>query len=122
MDGNGHQESVPGGVDVVVMPAEVRYADASEVSVAVIAALACDTATVVADFTGTQFCDSASIRGLLAAGRLADAFHVTLRLVVPANAVTRVFGLAGVDHVLPVYPTVSEALFASPPPWPGPGG
>lgn len=121
MDGHGQQDAVPGGVDVIVMPAEAGHADTSRVSAAVIAALAFDTAAVVADFTGTRFCDSAGIAGLLAAARLADAFHITLRLVVPPDAVTRVFGLAGVDQALPVYPTLSEALSARPPPWPGPG-
>jgi anti-anti-sigma regulatory factor len=113
MGDGGHQEAVPAGIDVVAMPAEVVYADAIQVSAAVIAAVACGTVTVVADFTGTQSCDSAGIQGMLTAQRLADANHITLRLVVP-NAVSQVFGLAGTGQVLTIYPTLSEALAASP--------
>lgn len=115
MDGNGHPEAVPAGTDVIVMPAQVGDADASEIAAAVLAALIGDIGIVVADFTGTQFCDPAGIQSLLGAARLADANRITLRLVA-FGVVAVVFGQAGVDQVLPVYPTLREALTASPPP------
>jgi anti-anti-sigma regulatory factor len=120
MGDDGHQEAVPAGIDVAAMPAEVMYANAIQVSSAVIAALACGTATVVADFTGTQSCDSAGIQAKLIAQRLADANDIALGLVMP-DAVSQVFGLAGVGQVLTIYPTLSEALAATPHPRLGPG-
>lgn len=115
---NGHQEAVPAGIDVVAMPAVVGYAASMQVSAAVLAAFACGTATVVADFTGTQFCDLAGIRAMLFAQRLADANHISLRLAAP-EAAAWVFGVA--DLVLPVFSTLSEALTARPfpAPWAG---
>jgi hypothetical protein len=89
MKGKPNQDAVPGGVDVVAMPAKAGPADATGVGAAVLAALACGTAAVVADFSGTQFCDPAGIAELLTAARLAHANHIALRLVVPPNHVPK---------------------------------
>lgn len=105
---------VPLDVDVVMMPAEVVYTDVRDVNAALLAAMASGTATVVADFTGTEFCDSAGIREMVIAQRLANAHGINLRLVVPPNSVSRVFALAGLDSVLPIYHTLIAALNPSP--------
>ena len=79
-----------------------------------VVAIVCGHATVVADFTATQSCDSAAIRVMLLAQRLSAANQIALRLVVPPGAAERAFERADDDRVLPIYPTLSQALRLSP--------
>ena len=72
--------------------------------------------TVIADMTATTFCDSSGISMLVRAHKQAVANGTELRLVVPATAVLRSLALASIDHLLPIYPSLSMALAAGPQP------
>jgi STAS domain len=76
------------GPVVVSMPAEIDLANAGRVGEQLCTAASPGVTVIVADLTGTEFCDSAGIRALQA---------------------------IGLQHVLPVYPTVAAALAADVP-------
>jgi anti-anti-sigma factor len=65
---------------------------------------------VVADLSGTRFCDSAGVRNLLLAHRRAAESGVELRLAAASEPVLRVLELVGVDQLVRVYPDVPTAL------------
>jgi anti-sigma B factor antagonist len=67
--------------------------------------------TFVVDMTRTRFCGSTGINVLVAAHNRARAEGGELRLVIPASAmVWRVFAVTGIDHLIPNFPDLDEAL------------
>ena len=70
--------------------------------------------TVIADMTATRFCDSSGISMLVRAHKQATANGTQLRLVVLSAAVLRILTLVQMDHLLLIYPTLSQALAAGP--------
>ena len=100
-----------GGPVVVSMPAEIDLANAGRVGEQLCTAASPGVTIIVADLTGTQFCDSAGIRTLLRARDDVAASHAQLRLAVArSGAVRRALQAIGLQYVLPVYPTVAAAL------------
>jgi anti-sigma B factor antagonist len=96
---------------VVRLPAEVDYVGAEQVSQDLVAAFADGITTVIADFTGCRFCDTAGLGAMVVAYKLATARSVAFRLVVPSKLV-RIFALTGLATVLAIYPTLTAALAA----------
>lgn len=95
---------------VIVLPAEIDMANADRVGQQLGAALAPGVATVIADMTATRFCDSSGISMLVQAHGQAAANGTELRLVVASAAVLRTLTLTGLDQLLPIYPSLSQAL------------
>jgi anti-sigma B factor antagonist len=103
------------GPVIVPMPAEIDLANAGRVGEQLCIAANPGVTVIVADLTATQFCDSAGIRTLLYARDNVAARHAQLRLAVASSgAVRRALQVIGLQHVLPMYPTV-EAALAEPP-------
>ena len=70
---------------------------------------------VIADMTGTAFCDSAGLRMLLNAYRHASVGGSTLRIVIkPGSSVARSLAILGMDSMLPVYGSLGDALSPEP--------
>ena len=103
---------------VVALPAEIDMANAGGVSEQLGSALTPGIKTVIADMTATTFCDSSGISILVRAHKQAAANKTELRLVVPSTVVLRALTLAQMDHLLPIYPSLSQALAAGPAPAP----
>ena len=103
---------------VVALPAEIDIASADQVGQQFGAAFAPGVKTVIADMTATRFCDSSGISVLVRAHKQAAASRTELRLVVPSGAVLRALTLVRMDDVLPIYPSLSQALAARPGPGP----
>ena len=101
---------------VVVLPAEIDLASAPAVSETLLFAISTGPGVVVADLTGTTYCDCAAIRSLCHATEHAAARGTDLRLVIPAGPVRRVLDLTGRDRQLHLYLAVASALSASPGP------
>jgi anti-anti-sigma factor len=101
---------------VVALPAEIDMANAGQVGQQLGAALAPGVRAVIADMTATTFCDSSGISLLLRAHQQAAANRTQLRLVVRSTAVLRALTLVRMDHLLPIYPSLSQALAAGPEP------
>jgi anti-sigma B factor antagonist len=95
---------------VVSLPAEIDVTNAGEILTLVTDVLAPGVTIVIADLTGTRFCDSAGLRHLLLAHRQAARAGVRLRLVIPPDGpVGRIAELTGISRYLAVYPTVQLA-------------
>src|SRR5689334_5473592 len=102
------------GVPVVAAPEEIDITNAPDLRSALLEAAAAANGhghgTVVADLSQTQFCDSSGLHTLLAAHKRATTAGGDLLLVLPGNAVLRVFTITGVDQIIPNFTSLQEAL------------
>jgi anti-sigma B factor antagonist len=101
---------------VVTLPTEIDISNAESIGEELCAAFAPGVRTVIADMTATRFCDSSGISVLVLAQRKAIAAHAELRLVALSTAVQRALTLVRIDHFLPVYASLADALRPGPPP------
>jgi anti-sigma B factor antagonist len=101
---------------VVALPAEIDMATAGRAGQQLGSAFAASVTAVIADMTATTFCDSSGISMLVRAHQQAAATSTQLRLAVPSAAVRRTLALVQVDSLLPVYPSLTQALAAKPVP------
>jgi anti-sigma B factor antagonist len=101
---------------VIALPAQIDMSNAGRVGQELCSAPAPDVKTVIADMTATTFCNSSGISMLIRAHKQAAANRTELRLVVLSAAVLRALTLVKIDSLLPIYPTVSQALAAPPAP------
>jgi anti-anti-sigma factor len=97
---------------VEILPREIDLTNAENVSDRLVKLALSSPAVevVVADLSGTRFCDSAGVRHLLLAHRQAGASGVELRLAAASEPVLRVLELVGVDQLVRVYLDVPTAL------------
>ncbi len=104
-------EQLADGTSVIVaLPAEIDLSNAEQVYDRLSAALASGAAVVIADFTGTRFCDCACLNRLLRVHNQAAGHNAQLRLVIPPGAPVReVVKLLGLDQQLPVYASIETA-------------
>jgi anti-sigma B factor antagonist len=99
---------------VVELPAEIDVTNSEQVYQQLVAVLAPGVDTLVADMTATVFCDSSGVHAIMHAYETADAREVQLRLAVaPGTSVGRTLQLVGVGRLMPVYPSLAEALALS---------
>jgi anti-anti-sigma factor len=105
---------VVGGVPVVTAPEEIDITNAAGLRAALLEAAAHGSGTLVADMAQTQFCDSAGLHVLVRAHKRARADGGQLLLVICAAAVLRIFAVTGIDHLIPTFPTLEQALAAAP--------
>ena len=94
---------------VVTLPAEIDAANIGLVEAAVASALASRPTVLIADGTGTVFCDSAGIAALIHVHRRAAATGAELRVVITGSPVRRILELIGADQLLLVYPSLADA-------------
>ena len=101
------------GPVVVVLPAEIDVTNSEQVYQQLAAALAPGVNTVIADMMATVFCDSSGVHAIIHAYEDADARGIQMRLAVSsATSVRRVLELIGVGRLMPVFPSLREALDA----------
>lgn len=98
-----------GGTVLIVLPVEIDMTNAHEVGAELTRALGPGPQTLVADMTGTVFCDSAGVQMLVRARQQAAEGGADLRLAVSAPQVLRVLELTGADQVIATYPDVAAA-------------
>jgi len=101
---------VIGGVPVVVAPEEIDITNATGLRATLVEAAAHGNGTLVVDMSRTQFCDSAGISVLVRAHKRAQAEGRTVRLVIAGAAVLRIWAVTGIDHLIPTFPSLAEAL------------
>src|SRR5580700_5671045 len=101
---------VVGGVPVVTAPEEIDITNAGALRSALLHAAADGHRTLVVDMTQTQFCDSSGLHALIAAHKRAEAEGREVLLVIPSTTVLRVFALTGIDHMIPNFTSLTEAL------------
>jgi anti-sigma B factor antagonist len=103
------------GVPVVAAPAEIDISNADWLDAVLREAADRGHATFVVDLTRTRFCASSGVGVLVRAHKRALADGGELRLVIPASAsVLRVLAIAGIDQVIPNFPSLYEAVVPAP--------
>ena len=95
---------------VVGFPDEFDVSNAGELAEQLRAAIGPGVPAVVADLTTTVFCDSSGVRIIVLARDWARADNVELRLAVPPGPALVVMKLVGLDKLMPIYPSLDEAL------------
>ena len=114
MSDTGHLARAQARPVVVTLPAEMDITNADAIGQALSSAIARGAGIVIADMTGTRFCNSSGISMLVQAHRRAAANQAELRLVVLSAAVLRALTLVRVDFLLPIYPSLDAALTPEP--------
>ena len=110
-----YPDTVIHGVPVVATPAEIDITNAGQLFAALLDAARTWHPVIVADMTGTRFCDSTGLYALITAHRRAQAEGSELHLVIPANgAVARVIALTALDTFIPCFSSLEEALAGTP--------
>jgi anti-sigma B factor antagonist len=102
------------GVPVVTAPEEIDITNADKLRGSLLEAAAHGHATLVVDLSRTLFCDTAGLNVLVRLHKHAVAEGGELRLVIPSVPILRAFAVAGVDRVIPHFPTLDEALAPTP--------
>jgi anti-sigma B factor antagonist len=105
---------VVSGVPVVTAPEEIDITNAAGLQAALLEAAGHGSRTLVVDMARTQFCDSAALHVLVRAHQRARADGSELLLVICAAAVLRTFALTGIDHLMPNFPNLEQALAPAP--------
>jgi len=103
-----------GGVPVVAAPEEIDITNAAGLRAALLEAAAHGNGTLVVDMSRTLFCDSAGLNVLVRAHKQAQAEGRGVLLVISAVTVLRIFAVTGIDHLIPNFPTLDEALAQTP--------
>jgi anti-sigma B factor antagonist len=116
MPGVGFPVAVVRGVPVVTAPEEIDISNAAALRAALLEGATYGRGAVVADMSGTQFCDSAGLHVLLRAHKRAQAKGDELLLVIPTTIVLRVFAITGIDRMIPNFSSLEDALAAHLPP------
>jgi anti-sigma B factor antagonist len=99
---------------IVGFPDEFDVSNAGEMAEQLREAIGPGVAAVVADLTTTVFCDSSGVRIIVLARDWARTDKVELRLAVPPGPALVVINLVGLDKLLPIYPSLGEALAGGP--------
>jgi len=103
------------GVPVVAAPIEVDATTAEQLRAVLLEAASHGHTTVVADMTGTLFCDSSGLSVLIRAHKRALEGGGELRLVIPpGGAVSGIFTLTSLYRFIPRFASLGEALLQRP--------
>ena len=95
---------------VIALPLEIDITNADDVLDLITAACTPGVTVVIADLTGTIFCDSAGLNHLIQASHKAAANGTELRLAIsPDGTVSRIIELTGISQHIPVYPSAQLA-------------
>src|ERR1700722_7108973 len=96
---------------VVVLPAEIDVTNSELVHERIVAALTPGVDAGGAAMASTPFCASSGVHAVIFAHETAVKRGIELRLAVsPDGSVRRVLQLIGVGSVMPVYPSLAEAI------------
>ena len=98
------------GVPVVAAPEEIDITNAEALRSALLKAAANGNGTLVVDMTRTRFCDCAGLHALTGAHKRAQAEGRQVRLAVTGRQVRRIIALTALDRLIPVYPSLDQAL------------
>jgi anti-anti-sigma factor len=95
---------------VVTLPDEIDMANACRVGEDLDAAFGPGVGIVIADMSGTRFCDTSRIHALVMAYKRAKASNTGFRVVAGPGEVRRVLDILRLDTVLAIYPRLDMAL------------
>lgn len=101
----------PAGPPVVVtLPDEIDFTNADDAEAALSGARD-QPGLIIADMTGTTFCDSMGVRMLtVTCGRAAAAGSEFRVVVARGGPVARMLAITGIDRIVPVYASLGDAI------------
>ena len=99
---------------MVTAAGEIDLTNAEGLRDTLLSALNSGALGLVVDMTATTFLDSAGVTALVRASRRASATEATVRLAVTATPVLRVLNLVGIDRLIEVHPSVTDAMASLP--------
>lgn len=109
----GFPVEIVAGVPVVTTCDEIDVTNAARLRAVLLQAAASRHGTLVVDMSRTQFCDTAGLHALVGAHKRAQAERGEVFLVISTSAVLRIFAITGLDHVIPHFESLEEALAAA---------
>ena len=104
-----------GGMPVVRPPAKIDVTNADALSATLLAVPGRGQATLAVNMKRTHFCDSAALHVLVRAQERAPAEGGELRLAIRNAGLLRMFAVAGVDQMFPVFSRLRQAMDQPPP-------
>jgi LuxR family transcriptional regulator, maltose regulon positive regulatory protein len=114
---------------VVALPERMDASSAGQICEELLSVINGGATALVADMTATTWCDHAGADAVVGAFQRAVISGTELRLVGTAEQVSQMLSLSGLDHLVPIYPSLAAATAASEPAAapagvarPGPGG
>lgn len=99
----------------VTLPDEIDLDTAPGAWLDLLVALWSGTSVVIADMSGTVFCDGTGADMLASAAHEAVAAGVELRIAAPSPWVRRVLKVTRIEGMLAIHPTLGAALTGTPP-------
>jgi anti-anti-sigma factor len=95
---------------VVTLPDEIDFTNADDAEAALLGARD-HPGLIIADMTGTTFCDSMGVRMLTMTHGSAAAAGSEFRVVVTRGGpVARMLAITGIDRIVPVYASLRDAI------------
>jgi anti-anti-sigma regulatory factor len=98
---------------IMTLPATIDVTNAGQVHDRLSTAIASAAPLIIADLSATVFCDATGADWLRMLGYHSAARSGRLRLVIPPGALMRrMLKLLGIDHLLAVYSSITDACAA----------
>ena len=110
---DGYPVQWAGRTAIMTLPQHVGEFNASRICEQLLLVIYRGATELVADMTGTAWCDQAGVAVMARAYRRAAACGTQLRLVVTDEAVRRMLVLKGLDRLIPIYPSLDDAITAT---------
>jgi anti-sigma B factor antagonist len=101
-----------GACRVIAVSGELDLATADELRRALTGALSVRTPCLIIDLSGAPFCDSSGLSVLIGAHHEARALGGGARIAAPRPTVRTVLYRVGLNQLLPIHDTVSDAIRA----------
>lgn len=93
---------------LITVSGEVDLATSPELDTAVIAAIDSGTSSVVIDLTNVSFMDSSGLGVIVRALKRCREAENDLDLVITNERVLKVFGITGLDQVIPIHASIQD--------------
>jgi anti-sigma B factor antagonist len=93
---------------IVTVSGEVDLATSPDLDAAVIAGLESGTDSVIIDLTDVSFMDSSGLGVIVRALKRCREAEIELDLVISNDRVLKVFGITGLDQVIPIHDSIED--------------
>ena len=93
---------------LITVSGEVDLATSPDLDTAVIAAIDSGTSSVVIDLTDVSFMDSSGLGVMVRALKRCREAENDLDLVITNERVLKVFGITGLDQVIPIHASIQD--------------
>ena len=93
---------------VITVSGEVDLATSPELDVAIIAAIESDNSSVAIDLTDVSFMDSSGLGVIVRGLKRCREADKDLDLVITNERVLKVFGITGLDQVIPIHASIED--------------